>query len=235
MRALNIAMPYYENAGVLRTHLETWLRYPEAIRRTMTVTIADDGSPNSPAAEVVPSDYPIDVRIYRVLVDLVWNQCGARNLAMTHVPDDWVLVTDIDHVLEPDDARTLLGMRVRGGCYYVPARRLARDRKTYKRHPNSYYLHRSMFWATGGCDEDFQGTYGSDSTFRRAIATVGARRDIEATLTLYGRDVIPDASTTKWGRKDSPYHSSNFPHLRAKKKGVYKAENPLRFPWERVR
>lgn len=236
MRALNLAFPYYENAGILRVHLDTWMQYPAKVRKTMTVTIADDGSPKHPAADVVPADYPIDVRIFRVKVDLPWNQCGARNLAMHNAPDDWVLVTDADHVLEPDDARKVLALKVREGCYYVPDRRRQVDRRPYKPHPNSYYLQRSMFWETGGCDEDFQGTYGSDSTFRRAIAAIGTRIEIDATLTLYGREVIPDASTTRWGRKDSPFHASNFPELRAKKmNGPYLAERPLRFPWERVR
>lgn len=229
-------MPYYENAGVLRVHLDTWLQYPEAIRKTMLVVIADDGSPTEPAADVIPAGYPIEIQVYRVGVNLIWNQCGARNLAMHHVPEGFVLVTDMDHVLEPDDARKLLATKVHRNRFYVPARRLARDRSVYKRHPNSYYLTRAMFWATGGCDEDFQGTYGSDSTFRRAIAEVGQRVEVDAALTLYGRDVIPDASTTAWGRKDSIYHSSNFGHLKAKRfGGSYKAERPLRFPWSRVR
>lgn len=236
MRALNICMPFYENQGMLKRHLANWLKYPEAIRNTMTVTIADDGSPTGPALDVVPADYPIDLRIYRVIPDLVWNHCGARNLAMHGAPDDWVLVTDIDHVLEPDEARKLLALKVEEGAYYVPSRRRAVDRRPYHAHPNSYYLHRRMFWATGGCDEDFQGYYGSDSTFRRAISSIGREKRIDACLTLYGREVIPDASTTKWGRKDSPYAAANNPILRAKRKSApYKAENPLRFEWVRLR
>lgn len=236
MRPLSIAFPYFENAGILRKHLETWLKYPEPIRRTMVVTIADDGSPTAPAADVIPADYPIDVRVYRVGVNLVWNQCGARNLAMHNAPDGWTLVTDADHVLEPDDCRKLLALKVRENCYYVPSRRRAVDRRRYHRHPNSYYLTKEMFWRTGGCDEDFQGTYGSDSTFRRAIEREGIRVETDIALTLYGREVIPDASTTAWGRKDSPYASHNNPILRAKRKGpAYRAENCLRFPWERVR
>lgn len=236
MRRLNLAFPFYENRGVLLKHLETWLTYPEEIRNAMTVTIADDGSPTNPAAECVPADYPIDVRIFRVLVDLPWNQCGARNLAMLHAPDEWVLVTDADHVLEADDARKLLALKTHGKCFYVPGRRLAADRSPYKRHPNSYYLTRELFWKVGGCDEDFQGHYGSDSTFRRGIEAIAYRQDTDACLTLYGRDVIPDASTTAWGRKDSEYASSLVPALRAKRKmGPYKPERPIRFPWERVR
>lgn len=229
-------MPYYENAGIMRVHLDTWLKYPEAVRKTMLVVIADDGSPTAPAADVIPADYPIEVQVYRVIPDLVWNQCGARNLAMHNVPDGWVLVTDIDHVLSPDDMRKLLALHAKENYYYIPGRRRKVDGKPYKRHPNSYYLTRAKYWEAGGCDEDFQGHYGSDSTFRRALEQVGRRIEIDARLTLYGREVVPDASTTAWGRKDSPYASSLVPELRAKRKSApYKAERPLRFEWVRVR
>jgi Glycosyl transferase family 2 len=235
MRPLTLAFPYYENSGILKEHQRIWAQYPDAIRRKMTVIIADDGSPNSPAADAVqPCDY--EIQIYRIGVNIPWNQTGARNLAMHCAPEGWVLVTDIDHVLMPDDAAELVGMKVKKGHYYIPARRIMPHSTPYKRHPNSYYLTRQMYWDAGGCDEDFAGHYGSDSTFRRALTLVGTRVELDSpALTLYGRDVIPDASTTEWGRKDSPWHSGNNPDLKMKKlQGAYKAKNPLRFEWTRV-
>lgn len=232
MMPLVIAMPYFENAGILALHVETWQQYPADIRNTMVVLIADDGSPRSPA--VVPDDVDIDIRIYRIGVNKPWNQTGARNLAMHVAPEGWVLVTDIDHVLSVESAIALCALRAEDGRYYVPSRRLPNG-APYKRHPNSYYLTREMYWRTGGCDEDFSGCYGSDSTFRRAIAQEGTRVDIDIPLTLYGRDAIPDASTTDWGRKDSEWHVSNFPHLAGKRKTVTRPVNPLRFPWTRSR
>lgn len=236
MRPLTICMPYYENAGILREHQRIWAQYPERIRRKMTVVIADDGSPSDHAADNV-HDSDIDIRVYRIGVNIPWNQCGARNLAMSVAPEGWILVTDIDHVLMPDQAEAFVSSKVREGSYYVPGRTRMPKGEKYKSHPNSYYLTKDMYWQAGGCDEDFAGSYGSDSTFRRALTLVGTRVEWpNRTLMLYGRDVIPDASTTEWGRKDTAYHSANRPELRAKKlSGPYKAENPLRFPWERVR
>lgn len=234
MRPLTICCPYYENPSMLREHQRIWAQYPEKMRRNLTVIIADDGSPNAPALEAVePHDY--NLQIYRIEVNIPWNQCGARNLAMYCAPEGWCLVTDIDHVLLPDEAEKLASMKVRVGEYYVPARKRMPDGEDYRRHPNTYYLTKQMYWDAGGCDEDFAGWYGSDATFRRAIATVGKRVELESpSLMLYGRDVLADASTTEWGRKDSSFHSSNNPELNKKKlRGPYKAERPLRFPWVR--
>ncbi len=51
-------------------------------------------------------------------------------------------------------------------------------------------------------------------------------------LTQYRRDEIPDASTNRYGRKESKYYRANFPHLEAKRRGPpYKAVNPIRFKW----
>lgn len=230
MMPLVIAMPFYNNQQMLQKQVNVWSSYPDKIRKGLVVVIADDGSKDAATAP----DVDFDLRIYRIGVNKPWNQTGARNLAMHVAPDGWALVTDMDHVLDVDAANQLVRMNVKPDQYYVPSRRLPNG-EPYKRHPNSYLLTRDMFWKTGGCDEDFSGCYGSDSTFRRAIANVGTRVDIDVPLTLYGREVIPDASTTEWGRKQSEFHVSNFPHLVKKKRTGERPVNPLRFPYERVR
>jgi hypothetical protein len=54
------------------------------------------------------------------------------------------------------------------------------------------------------------------------------------TLTHFGRDDIPDASTLEWGRKNSQWDWKNNPALVEKAKAApYKPVNPLRFEWER--
>jgi hypothetical protein len=234
MRPITLCYPYYNNPSMLQEHQRVWAEYPSKIRKNLTVVIADDGSPTSPALDAV-QDCDYDLQIYRIGVNIPWNQCGARNLAMHVAPDGWCLVTDIDHVLLPDEATILAKMKLKEGNYYVPSRRRMPNGEVYKSHPNSYILTKQMYWDAGGCDEDFAGWYGSDATFRRAVSTVGARVELDSpSLMLYGRDVLPDASTTEWGRKDSGYHSSNNPELNKKKlKGPYKATRPLRFPWER--
>lgn len=221
---------------MLREHQRIWAQYPVKIRKSMTVVIADDGSPDFPAVEAA-QDCDYDLQIYRIVPNIPWNQCGARNLAMHCAPDGWCLVTDIDHVLMPDQAEALLQVRVHSRRYYVPDRRIMPSGEPYRRHPNSYLMTKEMYWEAGGCDEDFAGWYGSDATFRRALTMVGQRVELnEPWLMLYGRDTLADASTTAWGRKNTEWHSANNPTLRAKKlNGPYKAVRPLRFEWKRVR
>lgn len=236
MRSLTIAMPYYRNGGMLRKQMAVWNSYPSKLRKGLTIIIADDGSPDNKAVDnVLPHDY--NLQIYEVLVNKPWNQTGARNLAMHHVPDDWCLVTDIDHVLEVEDAFKAVRMPVQSGSFYIPGRRKP-DGSWYKHHPNSYYLEKELYWKVGGCNEDFSGVYGSDSTFRRVIEANARREDAKDifSLTLYGRSEISDASTTEWGRKKSEWHISQHPELYERKKArvLEKGTNPLRFPWKRV-
>ncbi len=53
-------------------------------------------------------------------------------------------------------------------------------------------------------------------------------------LTVYGREVIPDASTTNYGRKGSEYQVSRNPVLRERKRLGPPPIPPLNFPWERL-
>lgn len=234
-RKLIIAMPYYCNGGMLQRHQKEWAQYPDEIRKEMTVIVVDDGSPENKAIDaVMPCDY--DLQIYQILEDKPWNQTGARNLAMDRAPEGWVLVTDVDHLLNVKNACKLLELEVADKHYYIPSRKLA-DGTGYSMHPNTYYLQKSLYWEVGGCDEDFSGWYGSDATFRRAVAEKGTRVELKHIHTnLFGRTAIADASTVKWGRKDSAYHVSNNPELMQKKKSkiIEKPVNPLRFEWKRV-
>lgn len=237
---ITLVMAYFENGQMLKRHLHEWRDWSDEAAADIKVIIVDDGSANDPA-ELRLRQKPdlvarLNIECYRVLGKKIpWNQHGARNLGMMKAPDGWCLMTDMDHLLTAQEAGAMVSMELAEGNYYVPSR-INSDGQPKHRHPNSFILTRESFWQSGGYDEDFCGWYGSDSVFRR-ILDVGAHR-VEADhpqLVLFGRDVIPDASTRVFGRKDTPYHSPNNPILRAKRRGPpYKAANPIRFLWERV-
>lgn len=229
---ITIVMAYYENGGMLDRHIGEWKNYPDELKDQFKAVIVDDGSSKDPALPHV-QDVGFPIELYRINVDIPWNQNGARNLAMTHA-DGWCLMTDMDHLLLKGQAERLCNMQLRTGYYYRPLRVRAVDKEQYKRHPNSYVLHRDLYWQAGGYDEAFCGWYGTDSTFRRQLAKAGKLVDTkEFYLLLYGREVIPDASTTNYGRKDTKYHVSNSPELRQRRGAGSKPIPPLNFPWER--
>jgi len=235
--SLTIVMAYYENPGMLGKHLEFWGQYGSAEAGSVRAVIVDDGSPRNPAANVLRGiARPFPIRLFRIEVDIPWNQDGARNLGMKHVDTEWALLTDMDLVLEPRDARLALRFCAEHPshlpAYWMPGRRTAAG--AWKDpHPNSYLIRPRLFWEGGGYDEDFAGCYGSDGNFRRCMRAVASEQTTDAfSLTWYDRSDIPDACTVDYGRKESPYHRSNFPELEAKRRRPpYTAVNHIRFPW----
>lgn len=207
---VTIALPYYRNPGMLRLQLETWASYPPEVRDRFRFIVVDDCSPEPAEPVIREGRGDIAIELYRVERDIPWGWPAAKNIAMHHAPDGPALITDIDHVLEPDDAIKLLALKVKHDAHYIPRRRRAADRSEYKRHPSTYVMQRSLFWEIGGFEEKWLGLYGTDSMMRRRAGRLSRRIELDdLTLTLWGRDDIPDASTTCYGRKGSEYHKGD--------------------------
>jgi predicted glycosyltransferase involved in capsule biosynthesis len=227
---ITLVMAYYENGGMLDRHFKEWQTYPD---KDFKVILVDDGSQNDPAINHVQKmKFPLE--LYRIQIDIPWNQNGARNLGMTHT-EGWCLLTDMDHLLTKDQFKTLYKLNLNKNTHYVPGRRKANG-EWYKKHPNSYILSSDTYWKAGGYDEAFCGHYGTDSTFRRQLQKTSKRIELgkKFYLILYGREVIPDASTRNYGRKGSEYAVSNTPELKKRKKLGPPPIPPLNFPWERL-
>ena len=228
--SITLVMAYYENGGMLKRHFEEWNKYPDG---DFKIILVDDGSPKDPAINnIQKTKFPLE--LYRINVDIPWNQNGARNLGMTR-SNGWCLLTDMDHMLSVEQFEVLQNRMLNPDTHYVPGRKKA-DGTWYKRHPNSYIMHRDLYWKAGGYDEAFSGHYGTDSTFRRQLGKASKRVELgeQFYLTLYGRDVISDASTTAYGRKGSEYQVSKNPVLRERKRTGPPPIPPLNFPWKKL-
>jgi len=238
MYDLNLIYPYYKNPMMLLEQCRRWVLWPQELKRRVRIVIVDDGTPDDQCVNTIMEhqEHLPDVKVYKVLKNIPWNQNGARNLAMEAV-DGWCLITDMDHVLLWPMAGRIITMDKNKDFVYRPARRQVRDMgdRNYKRHPNSWIMTADRYWYAGGMDEDFCGWYGSDSTFRKAIELNGPIKEIEEYLVVYDEEDIDDANTRDLGRKHTEYYSVNNPKLQAKRRSPgYKAENPIRFPWRRV-
>lgn len=238
MRPITYIAPYYLNQDMLKAHLRTWERYPPEVLGKYLFIIVDDCSPTGPAAPVVVANAAENVRariqVYRVLVDIPWNQHGARNLGAKVAPDGWMLMTDMDHDLMAEDAAQLLDAPLsEQHFYYLRRIKAGRILETERHHCNSFVTTRKAYWESGGYDEDFCGSYGGDGQFIAALSTV-AKPATLATVSLvrYPRDVIADASTTTLER--AGVHREEYQRRAARRRGVYKAVRPIRFRWERI-
>lgn len=242
---ITIIMPYYDNPEMLALHYAEWSKWPQKLRDEYKFIIVDDGSPNSPAADV-ERPRGIGIGIYRVTEDRPWHQHGARNLgAHVALDGEWLVLTDMDHMLERGPADGLL-YRIRDrrpalgdDMAYMFQRIEADTRKPtrhpkngeHKPHPNSFLMTKELYWRVGGYDEDFCGIYGTDSLFRGRLPQPVPVLDVP--LVRYHREIIADASTRTLQRKEDTTRSD-----RRRKVQQRKAINPtiktLAFPWERV-
>ena len=242
MTGFTLIVPYYRNIEMLRRQAVAWAGYPAGIR----VILVDDGSPE-PAHEALPADSR--AALYRIETDIPWNRNGARNLGAQVAETDWILQTDVDHLLPVVSAIWLTEhFTADPACWYRFARfRAGRADATRRKdaipddavfgpvkpHVDSYLCTRALYWRAGGYDEDYSGHLGGSAPFLAALTAAARCQLIErASLHVVTRDQVPDASDTTLSRDRGPYEA-----LRAHKRfqGDPTPVDPLRFPWHRVR
>ena len=233
MRAITLVLPYYENPGIVPEHVRAWSGYPPELQACLHVIMVDDGSPIYPLR---PFTAPIaSIRCYRILKDVRWNWLACRNLGVSEATTDWVLLTDIDHVLSVEAARFCMDGSLERSTVYRFSRVDAPHLTPYKAHPNTWFLTRKMFDAIGGYDERFSGYYGTDAEFRERVERAASQIVMRPeALIRYPREVIPDASTTKYQRKQ-PEDKVGVTRIRQERARIPNWR-PLRltFPWERI-
>lgn len=234
-RPVTLIYPYYKNPVMLKTQLDHLAALPADVRGALHVIIVDDGSP-----EFGLGDYNwanvwglASVQVFRILVDVRWNWIAARNLAVEHARTDWVLMTDIDHMVPEATFRRIQERKLGEGKTYRFSRVDAPDLTPYKPHPNSWLLTRRRFEKAGGYDERFSGFYGSDGEFRDRITAASSEIVIlPEVLIRVPREVIADASTTTYLRKQPEDHTG----VQKVRKLIAADPKPhrLTFPWERL-
>lgn len=205
-RPFTLILPYYLNPTQLQRQYARIAAYSPDVREDLSLIVCDDGSPNAPA---VPPDDDLGIRsfqLYRVEIDIRWNWLTCRNIGVHHADTDWVLMTDIDHEMPEQTARRIQRKYLDENHVYRFNRVDAPDLTPYKPHPNTWLMTKVMFDKIGGYDERFSGAYGSDGEFRdrvRRNANVVMLKDV---MIRVPREVVPDASTTTYLRKQPEDH-----------------------------
>lgn len=205
-RRITLGLPYYLNAGMLTEQLDRIRALPAEIQAALAVIVVDDGSPHSPARGT-PCGVPLS--IYRIDVDIRWNQDAARNIAAHEADTQWLLLTDMDHIVSLKAWRRVIQKKLSKEHVYRFSRQTLNPDATltpYKPHPNSWLLTRAMYEKIGGYDERFAGFYGTDADFRDRVAFTAPIIMLDECLIRVPRETIPDASTTTYQRKAPEDH-----------------------------
>lgn len=206
---ITLCLPYYRNPGMLSEHYRQWAAWPDEVKDRVEVVVVDDGSPAEHAIDVPRPEGLPALRIYRFPKDLRWGWPQARNLAAKKAQGEWLVLTDMDHAIEPEVLGKILAKPPRKDRLWTFHRVDVSDDglkfEPRKVHFNSFLCTRALFSKIGGYDEVFGELYsGKDGEFRRR-----AQRLCQIVLlpdgwrlVRYHRHVIADASTRNCTRKD---------------------------------
>lgn len=246
LAALTIIVPVYAQPLMLKKQIQIWRQYESEVLKRLRFIVVDDGSPDPIPADLF-SDSRLNVRLYRVTIDVPWGRGGARNLGVSEADTKWVLNIDADHVLSPGSAEALLNIDVDPGCWYrFPRFRIGKADETrrkdtipddceygrIKEHIDSHLMTRELFMRSP-YDEDYSGCLGGGSPFLKRMEEIAPVKVLpeEVCLHVYTRHVIPDASVITLSRDTTEYSRRRKAKENA---GDTVPKNFLRFEWSRV-
>lgn len=245
MNKITIVMAYYMNPSMLEKQAEFFSAYPDDLKPYLQLIVTDDGSPTKPAKHC---DIGFPFELYRMKQDIRWNQDACRNVGAHHAKHPWLLLCDMDHLIPAETIRALVEDR----CHmrdinpeietsFDASRIYKFERKDWpnleykKPHPNTWFVTHKRYWRAGGYDERFAGYYGTDAEFRDRMHTqCGTTIYLQECIYRVPREVIADASTTTYARKE-PFDGPTIRRIKAERDALpdWKPLN-LTFPYERI-
>lgn len=241
MNHVSLCTKYYMNPQMLELQYRNWAGYDQLIKRQIEIIIVDDGSPGVRAEDVPrPGNLPPH-RIYRIKQDKPWNQNGATNLGAFVAKHKWLLITDMDHMVNAELMEYCVRHNFAGKVFMfnrvdAPDMHPTLDKHGKpKPHPNSYLVQKQFYWDVGGHDEWYCGLYGTDRLLRQRFRDRVPIKQIELPLIRFERTVVPDASTTTLPRKEG--RPVDFLAKRRAEKLKLMDEDKiltLQFDWEQV-
>lgn len=225
-KLVTLVLPYYENSDFLsRTQVEQWHAWPKDVRDHVEVIVVDDGSPMPLRGVEVEG---VRIRVFQIDVDVRWNWLAARNIGAHHAAGEWLLLTDMDHVVPADTMRAAIYGDLNPNIVYV-FRRQEHTGEHVSPHSASFLMTKHLFWTIGGYDEALSGLYGTDGDWRRRVEK-HARMEV-LSFPLIRHEYVGDSSTVRYKRKQ-PQDAAVSRIVRARGKG-WKPKT-LSFPYHEL-
>lgn len=190
--------PYYENPKFFLHQQSVWASYDRKLSQYLSIIVVDDGSTRVPARENLWKIVGPKQQLFEIDVDVRWNWLAARNIGAHHAADEWLLLTDMDHVITENVLAKLITGDHDPFTIYRFSRR-EHDGTPVHPHPNSWFMTKRMYWRTGGYDEALSGFYGTDGDYRRRCVKTAPIRIL--TDELVRHEYVGDSSTTHYKRK----------------------------------
>jgi glycosyltransferase involved in cell wall biosynthesis len=166
MPKLSIISHFYNHPRMVEDQVAYWNTLPDELLQHLEFVVVDDCSEECPT--LAPGR--IDLRLFRVISELPWNQAGARNLGAFNATGEWAMYFDIDQRFYPEAMYSLilsLPQLKTDTMYYMRIKELIdiTVNEPLPYHPNSFLVHLASFKRMGMYDEDFVGHYGYEDLY----------------------------------------------------------------------
>ena len=233
MQKISLATTYYNCPELAELFVETNLPHVDEL------IIVDDGSKESLSIDKVikPSD---KIKLFRLPVDLGFNSHGCRNLAMTKVTNNWVVMIDIDRqFIDPSYAYDIFrykdNLRKDTRYRFVMHTEGLRDKMHYS--VNDFLIHKDHFFTAGGYDEELVGIRAGDREYFKQLVSAGGREvplhDIDIIMvrlcTYYQNDLLKERIKSP---NDIGFFSNALPRLLKERIANPVTKKPiLQFDW----
>ncbi|NIM59354.1 MAG: glycosyltransferase [Candidatus Aminicenantes bacterium] len=225
---LTILYSYYNSSEALGIQINNWSQYPIELMKKLHFILIDDCSDNIADLAI---NFPINLTQLRITDNIPWNQPGAKNLGFKFAKTDWVFNSDIDHVLKPEMCEKLVELKKdKGTVYYFS--RFSDKGESRNSHPNSFLIHKDVFWELGGYDEDFCGHYGYDDILLKTMIQSQCKTEHLNSINLINYTSLFSSDLDRNRRKNKRLLKRKKKQLQ---KGKYQNKKILRFNWEVVK
>jgi len=174
MTLITVNLSYYnQSIDILKKHLEEWNKFPEHIKKKFVFFIIDDCS-KIPINDILKgyNFEDLNIHLYRVLEDKYCNIAGVRNLGAKECNTPWMIILDMDTVINSDMAIQVVRKaedNINDNVVFKFNRKVPNIKNHVKHnqsHPAVCLIRKEDYWNIGGCEEDLVGHYGqTDPSF----------------------------------------------------------------------
>jgi glycosyltransferase involved in cell wall biosynthesis len=166
MQNLSVISHFYNGHEWVDKQIAHWEKLKPEAKSLVEFILVDDHSDQ----EYTLPKTSLNIRLFRVIDDIPWNQAGARNLAVFHASGVAGLFIDIDQFIYTEFLERLIAAAPnleRDTINFFRIKELVniQNNQPMAHHPNSFVVNLPDFKRIGMYDEDFVGHYGFEDVF----------------------------------------------------------------------
>lgn len=236
MTLINIILSYFneEKKDIMR-HIDNWNKFSDNLLNKISFTIIDDCSEINIKELLKDSDLSrLDISIFRIKDNIKWNTSGVRNLGALHSDSKYLLILDMDTVVDSDICSKLIHLsenNIKNSIYFDFNRIVIGNEnhpKNNVNHPAVCLIRRQDYWLVNGCDEELSGNYGYTSNlFKCKLEQFNVKKQtIKDISILYYSEAQKDNLDRN--------RSNNKKIFERKRKDNLLPKKLIRFQWEKI-